>query len=161
MHMNGHPLLGNPRHVLWAADVDFRDSIGGVFVEHHRDLTCDLTSTHVLLVRTLVENKSNLIEKIKHLHQRLCSCSFPSWTTHNEFVALTASSWRKPLKSATEVKKWNCATSKYVKNPKNFTSIKTELANSIASACSSNWEDKELNYSRYILMIHMMSHYYT
>ena len=105
MHVNGHPLLGDPRHVLWAADVDFRDSIGGVFVEHHRDLTCDLTSTHVLLVRTLVENKSNLTEKIKHLHQRLCSCSFPSWTTHNEFVALTASSWRKPLKSATGVKK--------------------------------------------------------
>ena len=76
MHMNGHPLLGDPRHVLWAADVDFRDSIGGVFVEHHRDLTCDLTSTHVLLVRTLGGEQVKFKRKDKTLTSKIMFLQF-------------------------------------------------------------------------------------
>ena len=53
VHVNGHPLLCDPRHVLWAPDVDLGDGVGWVLVEHHRDVPRVLAPTHVLLVGAL------------------------------------------------------------------------------------------------------------
>ena len=53
VHVDGHPLLGDPCHVLGATDVDLGDAIGWILVEHHRDVPRVLAPTHVLLVRAL------------------------------------------------------------------------------------------------------------